>query len=99
MAIRGRNGGRRGRLQHSGAVPLRPFRAWRNSHLGRFHLPRCLSYQRSDKPAVRPEGRTPRVLVGFGVAVLLSIWLATPRLALASGMAFLSAQLLDVVIF
>lgn len=39
------------------------------------------------------------VYVGFAVAVLLSIWLATPRIALASGSAFLVAQLLDVSVF
>lgn len=39
------------------------------------------------------------VCVGFALAVLLSIWLATPRIALASGAAFLAAQLLDVRIF
>ena len=39
------------------------------------------------------------VAVGFLLAVILSIWLATPRIAIASGMAFLVAQLLDVSIF
>lgn len=39
------------------------------------------------------------VCAGFALAVLLSIWLATPRIALASGAAFLAAQLLDVRIF
>jgi queuosine precursor transporter len=39
------------------------------------------------------------VIVGFAVAVLLSILFATPRIALASGVAFLCAQLLDVSIF
>lgn len=39
------------------------------------------------------------VIAGFAVAVLLSIWLATPRIAIASGTAFLVAQLLDVSIF
>lgn len=39
------------------------------------------------------------VMIGFGLAVLLSIWLATPRIALASGSAFLVAQLLDTAIF
>ncbi|MBO6756766.1 MAG: VUT family protein [Roseibium sp.] len=39
------------------------------------------------------------VLVGFAIAVVLSIWLATPRIAIASGTAFLVAQLLDVTIF
>ena len=39
------------------------------------------------------------VLVGFALAVLLSIWLATPRIAVASGTAFLAAQMLDVAVF
>ncbi len=39
------------------------------------------------------------VLVGFVLAVLLSIWLATPRIALASGTAFLAGQLLDIAVF
>lgn len=39
------------------------------------------------------------VYVGFAIAVVLSIWLATPRIAIASGSAFLVAQLLDVSVF
>ena len=39
------------------------------------------------------------IYVGFVLAVLLSILLATPRIALASGSAFLAAQLLDVFVF
>ena len=39
------------------------------------------------------------VYAGFVLAVVLSIALATPRIALASGTAFLVAQLLDVRIF
>jgi queuosine precursor transporter len=39
------------------------------------------------------------VYVGFAVAVALSIFLATWRIALASGTAFLLAQLLDIAIF
>jgi uncharacterized PurR-regulated membrane protein YhhQ (DUF165 family) len=39
------------------------------------------------------------VYVGFALAVVLSVWLATPRLAIASGTAFLIAQLLDIGIF
>jgi uncharacterized PurR-regulated membrane protein YhhQ (DUF165 family) len=39
------------------------------------------------------------IYVGFALAVALSIALATPRIALASGSAFLVAQLLDVLIF
>jgi uncharacterized PurR-regulated membrane protein YhhQ (DUF165 family) len=39
------------------------------------------------------------VYLGFALAVICSIWLATPRIALASGTAFLVAQLLDVQVF
>lgn len=39
------------------------------------------------------------IYVGFALAVLLSLALATPRIALASGSAFLVAQLLDVFVF
>ena len=39
------------------------------------------------------------IYVGFACAVALSIGLATPRIALASGSAFLVAQLLDVFVF
>lgn len=39
------------------------------------------------------------VYAGFAIAVVLSIVLATPRIALASGTAFLVGQLLDVTIF
>lgn len=39
------------------------------------------------------------VYVGFALAVLLSIYFATPRIAIASGSAFLVAQLVDIRIF
>ena len=39
------------------------------------------------------------VYVGFAFGVILSLVLADPRIALASGSAFLVAQLLDVLIF
>ncbi len=39
------------------------------------------------------------IYVGFAFAVALSLLLATPRIALASGSAFLAAQLLDVYVF
>jgi uncharacterized integral membrane protein (TIGR00697 family) len=39
------------------------------------------------------------VFIGFLVAIVLSIWLATPRIAIASGSAFLFGQLLDISIF
>jgi len=39
------------------------------------------------------------VFIGFGLAVILSVVLASPRIAIASGTAFLVAQLLDVFVF
>ncbi|MBS7537909.1 queuosine precursor transporter [Ancylobacter lacus] len=39
------------------------------------------------------------VYVGFALAVALSVWLATSRIALASGTAFLVGQLLDIGVF
>lgn len=46
-----------------------------------------------------PAGARGVVLVGFAIAVVWSIFLASPRIALASGSAFLVAQFLDVSIF
>ena len=46
-----------------------------------------------------PSGARRVVLVGFACAVVLSAWLATPRIAAASGSAFLIAQLVDVQVF
>jgi uncharacterized PurR-regulated membrane protein YhhQ (DUF165 family) len=45
------------------------------------------------------QGARRVVYVGFVLAVALSIVLATPRIAIASGAAFLTAQLLDISIF
>lgn len=39
------------------------------------------------------------VYAGFAFAVILSIWLATPRIAMASGLAFLTGQMLDIQVF
>jgi uncharacterized PurR-regulated membrane protein YhhQ (DUF165 family) len=46
-----------------------------------------------------PNGARRVVYVGFVLAVALSVVLATPRIAIASGTAFLLAQLLDIQIF
>jgi queuosine precursor transporter len=53
-----------------------------------------LSNRRYGKPAARRV-----VLAGFLIAVILSVWLATPRIAIASGTAFLTGQLLDIQVF
>ena len=39
------------------------------------------------------------VLAGFLVGLALSFWLSTPRIAIASGSAFLIGQLLDIAVF
>lgn len=39
------------------------------------------------------------VYAGFMLGVLLSVYMATPRIALASGSAFLTGQLLDITVF
>lgn len=39
------------------------------------------------------------VYAGFALGVIMSVWLASPRLAVASGSAFLFAQLLDISVF
>ena len=39
------------------------------------------------------------VYAGFAIAVVMSLWFADPRIALASGAAFLVAQLMDVTVF
>lgn len=46
-----------------------------------------------------PQGARRVVYAGFVLAVALSVILATPRIAIASGSAFLLAQLLDISIF
>ncbi|NBJ10410.1 queuosine precursor transporter [Microvirga arsenatis] len=46
-----------------------------------------------------PKGARRVVYAGFVLAVALSVVLATPRIAIASGAAFLTAQLLDIGIF
>lgn len=46
-----------------------------------------------------PQSARRVVYAGFAVGVALSIVLATPRIAMASGTAFLAAQLLDIAVF
>ena len=46
-----------------------------------------------------PRGARRIVYAGFVLAVVLSAYFATPRIAIASGSAFLAAQLLDIGIF
>lgn len=49
--------------------------------------------------ALGPARARKVVYVGFALAVILSLYFADPRIAIASGSAFLIAQLLDISIF
>lgn len=49
--------------------------------------------------ALGPTAARRVVYAGFAVAVVLSVLAAGPRIAIASGLAFLSAQLVDITIF
>lgn len=49
--------------------------------------------------ALGPASARRVVYAGFAVAVMLSAVVASPRIAAASGLAFLTAQLLDIAIF
>lgn len=46
-----------------------------------------------------PNAARKVVYVGFASALVVSVWLASPRIALASGSAFLLAQLTDITVF
>lgn len=66
---------------------------------GAFTYPVAFLVTDLSNRAFGPQKTRLVVVAGFVVAVVLSIWLATPRIAIASGSAFLVAQLLDVSIF
>lgn len=46
-----------------------------------------------------PQAARKVAWAGFALAVVLSIWIATPRIAVASCLAFIAAQLLDITVF
>jgi queuosine precursor transporter len=77
-----------------GGINLADLLTW-----GAFTYPVAFLVNDLTNRALGPERARQVVLVGFVLAVVLSVWLATPRIAIASGSAFLLAQLLDVSIF
>lgn len=77
-----------------GAVHVGDILTW-----GAFTYPVAFLVTDLSNRAFGPQRTRLVVVAGFVVAVVLSIWLATPRIAIASGSAFLVAQLLDVSIF
>lgn len=77
-----------------GAINLADLLTW-----GAFTYPAAFLVTDLTNRRFGPTAAGRVVIVGFVIAVVLSIWLATPRIAIASGSAFLIAQLLDVTIF
>lgn len=79
---------------HLGAINLADLLTW-----GAFTYPVAFLVNDLTNRHFGPEMARSVVLVGFVIAVLMSMALASPRIAIASGMAFLVAQTLDIVIF
>lgn len=76
------------------AYPINDWLTW-----GAFSYPVAFLVTDLTNRALGPGAARKVVYAGFVVAVALSLWLADPRIALASGSAFLVAQLLDIAIF
>jgi uncharacterized PurR-regulated membrane protein YhhQ (DUF165 family) len=66
---------------------------------GAFSYPLAFLVTDSTNRLFGPDAARGVVYWGFAVAVVLSALIATPRIAIASGTAFLAAQLLDIFIF
>ena len=66
---------------------------------GAFTYPVCYLVSELTNRALGPEQSRKVAWVGFALALVLSLWVATPRIAAASGCAFLLSQLLDIAIF
>ncbi|WP_127754582.1 MULTISPECIES: VUT family protein [unclassified Devosia] len=77
-----------------GSVNLGDILTW-----GAFTYPVAFLVTDLTNRAFGPARARVAVVAGFAVAVILSIYLATPRIAIASGTAFLLAQFLDISIF
>lgn len=74
-----------------------PINAWLT--WGAFTYPAAFLVTDLTNRTLGPKAARRVIYAGFALAVVLSVWLATPRIAIASGSAFLIAQLLDVAIF
>lgn len=77
-----------------GALNLADLLTW-----GAFTYPAAFLVTDLTNRHLGPRGARRVVFIGFALAVLLSVVLASPRIAIASGSAFLIAQLLDVSVF
>ncbi|WP_316862948.1 queuosine precursor transporter [uncultured Cohaesibacter sp.] len=79
--------------------PFKPFGLQDLLTWGAFTYPMAFLVTDLTNRKCGPQNARLVVLAGFAIAVLISIWLATPRIAIASGSAFLVAQLLDITVF
>ena len=86
-------------VQYPVAVQLGPVNLGDILTWGAFTYPVAFLVTDLTNRAFGPAKARLVVVAGFAVAVVLSIWLATPRIAIASGTAFLVAQFLDISIF
>ncbi|WP_417583596.1 VUT family protein [Pelagibacterium sp.] len=77
-----------------GALDLAEILTW-----GAFTYPLAFMVNDLTNRHFGPTAARKVVFVGFAIAVAMSIALASPRIAIASGAAFLVAQLLDTQIF
>ncbi|MEM9782903.1 MAG: VUT family protein [Pseudomonadota bacterium] len=75
-------------------VPINDLLTW-----GAFTYPLAFLVTDLSNRLMGPAAARRVVIAGFVVGIVLSAWLAGTRIAIASGTAFLLAQLLDVAIF
>ncbi|MEM6973189.1 MAG: queuosine precursor transporter [Pseudomonadota bacterium] len=75
-------------------IPINDLLTW-----GAFTYPLAFLVTDLSNRVMGPGAARRVVIAGFVVGILLSAWLASPRIAIASGTAFLTAQLLDVAVF
>jgi uncharacterized PurR-regulated membrane protein YhhQ (DUF165 family) len=66
---------------------------------GAFSYPLVFLVSDLTNRAVGPTGARRVAWVGFALAVVLSLWLAPWRIAVASGLAFIVSQVLDIAVF
>jgi uncharacterized PurR-regulated membrane protein YhhQ (DUF165 family) len=75
-------------------MPINDWLTW-----GAFSYPLVFLVCDLTNRALGPQVARRVAWVGFALAVVLSLWLADPRIALASGTAFIVAQVLDIAVF
>jgi uncharacterized PurR-regulated membrane protein YhhQ (DUF165 family) len=86
-------------VQHPFAVTLGRLNLADLLTWGAFSYPLAFLVTDTTNRLLGPRIARSVVYCGFAIAVVLSAWFATPRIAIASGTAFLVGQLLDIGIF